>query len=172
MCLPKIIIKNLKTTVEKSWIRSVSHRNGSEDPDTFQNFMDPKHYDEQSTNLCALKFVCWLKDLEAEQSANLLLRILRRTFHKSLHLKGYPTYWRILRHCLTFWNPSLSKLFFWCGLLCRFHIWICRVKFLCHSTVLTNLQERVSPFRLKFVFAYKRNKANLDPFHLCFTISL
>ena len=31
---------------------------------------------------------------------------------------------------------------------------------------------RVSPFRLKNFFAYKRNKANLDPFHLCFTISL
>ncbi len=31
---------------------------------------------------------------------------------------------------------------------------------------------RVSPFRLKICFAYKRNKANLDPFHLCFTISL
>jgi hypothetical protein len=31
---------------------------------------------------------------------------------------------------------------------------------------------RVSPFRLKKFFAYKRNKANLDPFHMCFTISL
>jgi hypothetical protein len=31
---------------------------------------------------------------------------------------------------------------------------------------------RVSPFRLKFFFAYKRNEANLDPFHMCFTISL
>ncbi len=31
---------------------------------------------------------------------------------------------------------------------------------------------RVSPFRLKNLFAYKQNKANLDPFHLCFTISL
>ncbi len=31
---------------------------------------------------------------------------------------------------------------------------------------------RVSPFRLKNFFAYKRKKANLDPFHLCFTISL
>ncbi len=31
---------------------------------------------------------------------------------------------------------------------------------------------RVSPFRLNFFFAYKRNKANLDPFHLCFTITL
>jgi hypothetical protein len=31
---------------------------------------------------------------------------------------------------------------------------------------------RVSPFRLKNLFAYKRNKANLDPFHMCFTISL
>jgi hypothetical protein len=30
----------------------------------------------------------------------------------------------------------------------------------------------VSPFRLKKIFAYKRNKANLDPFHMCFTISL
>jgi hypothetical protein len=35
-----------------------------------------------------------------------------------------------------------------------------------------SLIARVSPFRLKFFFAYKRNKANLDPFHLCFTISL
>jgi hypothetical protein len=33
-------------------------------------------------------------------------------------------------------------------------------------------QTRVSPFRLKNFFAYKRNKANLDPFHMCFTISL
>jgi hypothetical protein len=31
---------------------------------------------------------------------------------------------------------------------------------------------RVRPFRLNFFFAYKRNKANLDPFHMCFTISL
>ncbi len=31
---------------------------------------------------------------------------------------------------------------------------------------------RVSPFRFKKFFAYKRNKANLDPFHMCFTISL
>jgi hypothetical protein len=31
---------------------------------------------------------------------------------------------------------------------------------------------RVSPFRLKIFFAYKRNKANSDPFHMCFTISL
>ncbi len=31
---------------------------------------------------------------------------------------------------------------------------------------------RVRPFRLKIFFAYKRNKANLDPFHMCFTISL
>ncbi len=30
----------------------------------------------------------------------------------------------------------------------------------------------VSPCRLKIFFAYKRNKANLDPFHMCFTISL
>jgi hypothetical protein len=31
---------------------------------------------------------------------------------------------------------------------------------------------RVCPFRLKIFFAYKRNKAKLDPFHMCFTISL
>jgi hypothetical protein len=31
---------------------------------------------------------------------------------------------------------------------------------------------RVSPFRLTFFFAFKRNKANLYPFHMCFTISL
>ncbi len=31
---------------------------------------------------------------------------------------------------------------------------------------------RVRPFRLKFFFAYKRNKAKWDPFHMCFTISL
>jgi hypothetical protein len=31
---------------------------------------------------------------------------------------------------------------------------------------------RVRPFRLKIFFAYKRNKADLDPFHMCFTISL
>ncbi len=36
----------------------------------------------------------------------------------------------------------------------------------------TNVESRVSPFRKKIFFAYKRNKANLDPFHLCFTISL
>ncbi len=29
---------------------------------------------------------------------------------------------------------------------------------------------RMSPFCLKNFFAYKRNKANLDPFHMCFTI--
>ncbi len=39
-----------------------------------------------------------------------------------------------------------------------------------HNFVL--IDGRVSPFRLKNFFAYKRNKANLDPFHLCFTISL
>jgi hypothetical protein len=33
-------------------------------------------------------------------------------------------------------------------------------------------RSRVSPFRFKKIFAYKRNKANLDPFHMCFTISL
>jgi hypothetical protein len=36
----------------------------------------------------------------------------------------------------------------------------------------TCIVTRVSPFRLKNFFAYKRNKANLDPFHMCFTISL
>jgi hypothetical protein len=34
------------------------------------------------------------------------------------------------------------------------------------------VRDRVSPYRLKKIFAYKRNKANLDPFHMCFTISL
>jgi hypothetical protein len=34
------------------------------------------------------------------------------------------------------------------------------------------IPSRVRPFRLKKFFAYKRNKANLDPFHMCFTISL
>ncbi len=34
------------------------------------------------------------------------------------------------------------------------------------------VRTRVRPFRLKIFFAYKRNKANLDPFHMCFTISL
>jgi hypothetical protein len=46
----------------------------------------------------------------------------------------------------------------------------------CHSESFNNcdraLPPRVRPYRLKFFFAYKRNKANLDPFHLCFTISL
>jgi hypothetical protein len=32
-----------------------------------------------------------------------------------------------------------------------------------------SVKTRVSPFRLKI---FKRNKANLDPFHMCFTISL
>jgi hypothetical protein len=36
----------------------------------------------------------------------------------------------------------------------------------------TTVTTRVSPYRFKFFFACKRNKANLDPFHLCFTISL
>jgi hypothetical protein len=31
---------------------------------------------------------------------------------------------------------------------------------------------KVRPYRLKKFFAYKRNKANLDQFHMCFTISL
>ncbi len=31
---------------------------------------------------------------------------------------------------------------------------------------------RVRPFYLKIVFAYKWNKAKLDPFHMCFAISL
>ncbi len=31
---------------------------------------------------------------------------------------------------------------------------------------------KVRPFRKKNVLPYKRNKANLDPFHMCFTISL
>jgi hypothetical protein len=30
----------------------------------------------------------------------------------------------------------------------------------------------VRPYRLKKIFAYKRTKANLDQFHMCFTISL
>jgi hypothetical protein len=41
-----------------------------------------------------------------------------------------------------------------------------------YSTEMVTRAPRVSPYRLKFFFAYKRNKANLDPFHLCFTISL
>jgi hypothetical protein len=40
------------------------------------------------------------------------------------------------------------------------------------ETVFTWELGRVSPFRFKKFFAYKRNKANLDPFHMCFTISL
>jgi hypothetical protein len=32
--------------------------------------------------------------------------------------------------------------------------------------------DRVRPFHLKNFFAYKRNKVKLDPFHMCFTISL
>ncbi len=36
----------------------------------------------------------------------------------------------------------------------------------------SSIRHRVRPFRLKNFFAYKRNKANLDPFHMCFTISL
>jgi hypothetical protein len=31
---------------------------------------------------------------------------------------------------------------------------------------------RVRPFRLKNFFAYKRNKAKLDPVHMCFACSL
>ena len=31
---------------------------------------------------------------------------------------------------------------------------------------------RVSPFCLKIFFAYNRNKAKLDPFHMCFSCSL
>ncbi len=31
---------------------------------------------------------------------------------------------------------------------------------------------RVRPFCLKIFFAYLRNKANLDPFHMCFACSL
>jgi hypothetical protein len=30
----------------------------------------------------------------------------------------------------------------------------------------------VGSFRLKFFFAYKQNKTKLDPFHMCFAISL
>ncbi len=46
-----------------------------------------------------------------------------------------------------------------------------------HINILITAKEhsariRVSPFRFKFFFAYKRNKANLDLFHMCFTISL
>ncbi len=37
----------------------------------------------------------------------------------------------------------------------------------CHDSC-----SRVRPFCLKFFFASKRNKAKLDPFHMCFTISL
>jgi hypothetical protein len=38
--------------------------------------------------------------------------------------------------------------------------------------MLTGVGLRWARFRLKIYFAYKRNKANLDPFHMCFTISL
>jgi hypothetical protein len=41
-----------------------------------------------------------------------------------------------------------------------------------HTFTESSLGSRVRPFRLKFFFAYKRNKAKLDPFHMCFTISL
>ncbi len=40
------------------------------------------------------------------------------------------------------------------------------------SSVFSMTGARVRPFRLKIFFTYKRNKANLDPFHMCFTISL
>jgi hypothetical protein len=42
---------------------------------------------------------------------------------------------------------------------------------LCYFLLCT-VPDRVSPFRFKKFLAYKRNKANLDPFHMCFTISL
>jgi len=60
-----------------------------------------------------------------------------------------PT-WEVLVTLRTFWNgrrgPSAAQY-----------------DITCHRI-------RVSPFRLKNFFAYKRNKANLDPFHMCFTI--
>ncbi len=40
------------------------------------------------------------------------------------------------------------------------------------TLILLRFWSRVSPFRFKKFFACKRNKANLDPFHMCFTISL
>ena len=46
------------------------------------------------------------------------------------------------------------------------------LEYLGHKISAAGVLPRVSPFRLKNFFAYKRNKANLDPFHLCFTISL
>ena len=47
-------------------------------------------------------------------------------------------------------------------------------KFVAHllATAALWVRIRVRPFRLKIFFAYKRNTANLDPFHMCFTISL
>jgi len=44
--------------------------------------------------------------------------------------------------------------------------------FMYHVAGIWDHRIRVSPFRLKLFFAYKRNKANWDPFHMCFTISL
>jgi hypothetical protein len=37
---------------------------------------------------------------------------------------------------------------------------------------IADIGTRVRPFRLKNFFADERNKAKLDPFHMCFTISL
>ena len=47
-------------------------------------------------------------------------------------------------------------------------------KFHCLMELSSEMRQRtrVRPFRLKIFFAYKRNKANLDPVHMCFTISL
>ncbi len=49
---------------------------------------------------------------------------------------------------------------------------VCTVQAFIFLNGITLIQSRVSPFSLKKFFAYKRNKANVDPFHMCFTISL
>ncbi len=79
------------------------------------------------------------------------------------------------------WNKNLFALI---SIFCTLWLQIRRKRlkktenlflWMCLRILIGNHQRvciRVSPFRLKKFFAYKRNKANLDPFHMCFTISL
>jgi hypothetical protein len=82
--------------------------------------------------------------------------------------RNFPT-----QHGATFIGGSVNQLL----LANDSSIYISRVLFTIPMPTLYNVGgisalTRVSPFHLIFFFACKRNKANLDPFHLCFTISL
>jgi hypothetical protein len=151
-----------------------------------------KYFDKMDTSIGLNKNLYWFLKM------SLCWAVLFAIFHVG-KVRTYGRnikYWRWLQNRSLILSNTISK---WSHLhSCRF-LWTSKQylratrKFYCFSTVLersfsnfdtyigvgtwstpefNNVLTRVRPFRLKFFIAYKRNKAKLDPFHMCFTISL